>query len=168
MRMAHPGWLGALALAGMLAAPSAQAQAGQPTSNKDDLELTRSNIQNRRQEIVQQMMELTPAESEKFWPVYREYRNEVAKLGDEKIAFMERFSSQAATMTDEQSKKLLDDWFNLRSKQLDLQKKYVGKFRKVLPGAKVARFYQVDNALDTVVSANLQAAMPVAGDTTSQ
>jgi len=34
----------------------------------------------------------------------------------------------------------------------------------VLPGAKVARFYQVENALDTVVSANLQAAMPVAGD----
>jgi hypothetical protein len=111
------------------------------------------------------MMELTPTESEIFWPVYREYRNEVAKLGDAKIDLMHRFSDQAATMTDEQSKKLLDDWFKLREKQLDLQKKYAGKFRKVLPGAKVARFYQIENALDTIVSANLQAAMPVAGDT---
>jgi hypothetical protein len=114
------------------------------------------------------MMQLTPEQSEKFWPVYREYRNEVAKLGDQRLEFMERFANQAATMSDEQSKKLLDDWFKLRERQLDLQKKYAGRFRKVLPGAKVARFYQVENALDTIVSANLQAALPVAGDTTSQ
>jgi hypothetical protein len=165
MRIVSPGWLSAFALATAFAAPPAAAQAGMPTSNRDDIELTRANIQTRRQEIVQQMMELTPTESEIFWPVYREYRNEVAKLGDAKIDLMHRFSDQAATMTDEQSKKLLDDWFKLREKQLDLQKKYAGKFRKVLPGAKVARFYQIENALDTIVSANLQAAMPVAGDT---
>lgn len=167
-RIIHWGSLGALALAAALAAPPAQAQAGTPSSSQDQIELTRANIQTKRQEIVQSMMELTPAQSEKFWPVYREYRNEVAKLGDQRLEFMERFANQAATMSDEESKKLLDDWFKLRERQLDLQKKYVGKFRKVLPGAKVARFYQVENALDTIVSANLQAAMPVAGDTTSQ
>jgi Spy/CpxP family protein refolding chaperone len=169
MRIIHRGSLGALALSAALAAPpAAQAQAGMPTSGQDEIELTRANIQTRRQEIVQSMMELTPAQSEKFWPIYREYRNEVAKLGDQKLAFMERFASQAATMSDDESRKLLDDWFKLRQKQLDLQKKYVDRFGKVLPGFKVARFYQVENALDTVVSANLQAAMPVAGDTTSQ
>jgi len=167
-RIIYRGSLGALALSAALAAPPAQAQAGMPTSGQDEIELTRANVQTRRQEIVQSMMELTPAQSEKFWPVYREYRNEVAKLGDQRVAFMERFADQAATMSDEQSKKLLDDWFKLREKQLSLQKSYVGKFRKVLPGSKVARFYQVENALDTIVSANLQAAMPVAGDTTSQ
>jgi hypothetical protein len=167
-RIIHRGSLGALALAATLAVPPAQAQAGMPTSGQDEIELTRANIQTRRQEIVQSMMQLTPEQSEKFWPVYREYRNEVAKLGDQRLQFMERFANQAATMSDEQAKKLLDDWFKLRERQLDLQKKYVGRFRKVVPGAKVARFYQVENALDTIVSANLQAAMPVAGDTTSQ
>jgi hypothetical protein len=169
MRMAHPAWLGALALSGLLIAPPAHAQGGQPTaSSADQLELTRANIQTRRQEIVQQLMELTPAESEKFWPIYREFRNDIAKQGDERVDWMERFANQAATMSDDQSKKLLDDWFKIREKQIDLQKKYAGKFRKVLPGAKVVRFYQVENALNTVVSANLQAALPMAGDTTTQ
>jgi hypothetical protein len=168
MRMAHPAWLGALALSGLLIAPPAHAQAGQPTSGQDQLELTRANIQTRRQEIVQQLMELTPAESEKFWPVYREFRNDIAKQGDERVDFMERFANQAATMSDDQSKKLLDEWFGLREKQIDLQKKYAGKFRKAVPGAKVVRFYQVENALNTIVSANLQAALPMAGDTTGQ
>ena len=168
MRMAHPAWLGAMALAGLLTAPPAQAQGGQPTSGQDQLELSRANIQTRRQEIVQQLMELTPAESEKFWPIYREFRNDVAKQGDERLDWTERFAKQAATMSDDQSKKLLDDWFSLREKQIGLQKKYAGKFRKAVPGAKVVRFYQVENALNTVVSANLQAALPMAGDTTTQ
>ena len=167
MRMAHPAWLGAMALAGLLTAPPAQAQAGQPSTG-DQLELSRANIQTRRQEIVQQLMELTPAESEKFWPIYREFRNDVAKQGDERLDWTERFAKQAATMSDDQSKKLLDDWFSLREKQIGLQKKYAGKFRKALPGSKVVRFYQVENALNTVVSANLQAALPMAGDTTTQ
>ena len=168
MRMAHPAWLGALALSGLLIVPAAHAQAGQPTSGQDQLELTRANIQTRRQEIVQQMMELTPTESQKFWPVYREFRNEAAKLGDQRVDLIDRFANQAATMSDEQSKKLLDEWFGLREKEIGLQKKYAGKFGKVLPGAKVVRFYQVENALNTIVSANLQAALPVAGDTTAQ
>jgi polyhydroxyalkanoate synthesis regulator phasin len=164
MRSVYLGWLGALALAGTFTAPRAQAQAG-ATSVRDEIELTRASIQTRRQEIIQSLMELSSAESEKFWPVYHEYRNEMNKLGDERVKFIERFAGQAGTMSDEESKKLLDDWFKLRERQLDLQKKYAGKFRKVLPGAKVARFYQVENAMDTIVSANLQAVMPVAGDT---
>ena len=37
-----------------------------------------------------------------------------------------------------------------------------------MPGAKVVRFYQTENLLDTIVSANIQASMPVAGDRVSQ
>jgi hypothetical protein len=164
MRTIDAAWVAGLMLAAGAAATPLSAQAGRPTA-QDEIELSRSEIQTRRQEIVKDVMELTPEESEKFWPLYREYRNEITKLGDERVKFIERFAKEAATMSDEQSKKLLDDWFKLRERQLDIQKKYAGRFRKVLPGAKVARFYQVENALDTVVSANLQAAMPVAGDT---
>ena len=165
MRSVYLGWLGPLVLAGTFTVTVARAQSTTPASVQDQIELTRANIQTQRQEIVQSIMELSPAESEKFWPVYREYRNEVTKLGDERVKFIERFADQAGTLSDEESKTLLDDWFKLRQRQLDLQKKYSGKFRKVLPGAKVARFYQVENAMDTIVSANLQAVMPVAGDT---
>ena len=168
MRMAHPAWLGALALSCLLTARAAQAQAGQPTNGLDEIELTRANIQERRQEIVQQIMELSPAESEKFWPVYRDYRNEIARVSDQRVELIRKFASQAATMSDEQSEKLLHQWFSLREQQIGVQKKYAGKFHKVLRGAKVVRFYQTENLLDTIVSANIQASMPVAGDSVSQ
>jgi len=166
--MAHPAWLGALALSGLLTARPAQAQAGQTANGPDQLELSRANIQNRRQEIVQQILELTPAESDKFWPVYRDYRNEIARVSDQRVELIEKFVTQAATMSNEQSEKLLHQWFSLREQQIGVQKKYAGKFRKVLPGAKVVRFYQTENLLDTIGSANIQASMPVAGDSVTQ
>jgi hypothetical protein len=163
MRAVYAAWAVGLTLASAAAATPARAQAT-GVNAKDEIALTRADVQARRQEIIGAMMELSPEESDKFWPVYREYRSEIEKIGDERVKFIEQFAKSSATMSDEQSKQLLDQWFKLRGKQLDIQKKYAGKFRKVLPGAKVARFYQVENALDTVVSANLQAAMPVAGD----
>jgi hypothetical protein len=163
MRAVYAAWAVGLTLASAAAATPVRAQAT-TTNVKDEIALTRADVQARRQEIIGAMMELTPEESDKFWPVYREYRGEIEKVGDERVKFIEQFAKSSSTMSDEESKQLLDQWFKLRGKQLDIQKKYAGKFRKVLPGAKVARFYQVENALDTVVSANLQAAMPVAGD----
>src|SRR4029453_3251940 len=103
MRMAHPAWIGAVALTGLLTTRPVQAQAGQPANAQDQIELTRANIQQRRQEIVQEIMELTPAQSDKFWAVYRDYRNEIARVSDQRVALIEKFANQAATMSDEQS-----------------------------------------------------------------
>ena len=150
---------------GLTAAVSpGQAQATQ-ANVRDEIELTRSEVQSRRQEIVKELMELSPQESEAFWPIYRDYQRDAAKLGDQRVALIETYFSNADNLSEEQADKLLKDAFKLRKDQLDLQKKYVGKYRKVLPAVKVARLYQVENALDAIISANLQASMPMIGDT---
>jgi hypothetical protein len=145
------------------AATPCQAQATQ-ANLRDEIELTRSEVQSRRQEIVKELMELTPQESEAFWPVYRTYQVDAAKLGDQRVALIETYFANADNLTEEQADKLLKDAFKLRKNQLDLQKKYVGKYRKVLPAVKVARLYQIENALDAIISANLQASMPMIGE----
>ena len=157
-----------LLVGGMIAgAPPCRAQATQ-ANMRDEVELTRAEVQNRRREIVQKLMELTPEESQAFWPVYRDYQAETAKLGDKRVTLIETYLSNSSTMTDKQAEDLLKDWFKLKESQLGLQKKYVGKFRKVIPAVKVARLYQIENALDAVLSANLQANMPMVGDTTAR
>ena len=165
MRHLRSGTLTALVCGLAAAATPCQAQATQ-ANLRDEIELTRSEVQSRRQEIVKELMELTPQESEAFWPVYRDYQRDAATVGDQRVALIETYFSNADKLTEEQADKLLDDAFKLRKNQLDLQKKYVGKFRKVLPAVKVARLYQIENALDAIISANLQASMPMIGDKT--
>ena len=146
----------------------AQTESGQVKNAHDEIELTRADVQNKRREILQQLMEFTPEESENFWPVYREYQAEVAKIGDKRVELIENYVKTSDKMTDKEAEDLLTNWFKIRQGHLDLQKKYIGKFKKVLPAVKVARLYQIENALDAVISANLQANMPMVGDTTSQ
>lgn len=157
----------ALLASGMFAAaPPCHAQATQ-TNLRDDVELTRADIQSKRREILQKLMEFTPEESQGFWPVYREYQTEAAKVGDQRVAMIENYLANSSTMTEKQAEDLLKDSFKFRENQLALQKKYVGRFRKVLPAVKVARLYQIENALDAVINANLQANMPMVGDTST-
>ena len=156
----------ALLVCGLTAAATAPCE-GQavPANARDEIELTRAEVQSRRQEIVKELMKLSPQESEAFWPVYRDYQRDAAALGDQRVALIENYFSNADRLTDEQAKKLLDDSFKLRKSQLDLQKKYVGRYSKVLPAVKVPRLYQIESALDAVIAANLQASMPMIGDT---
>ena len=43
-----------------------------------------------------------------------------------------------------------------------LKAQYLPKFKKVLPVKKVARFYQIENKLDTALLAELAEAIPLA------
>src|SRR5688572_20815738 len=95
------------------AATPCQAQATQ-SNLRDDIELTRTEVQSRRQEIVKELMALTPQESEAFWPIYRDYQRDAAALGDQRVALIETYFANAANLSEEQADDLLDDAFKLR------------------------------------------------------
>ena len=58
----------------------------------DEIELTRAVIETQRQAIIAKNMELTEAESEEFWPAFRSYRGELAKLGDRTGAMIKNYA----------------------------------------------------------------------------
>ena len=144
----------ALGLAVGFAAP-ASAQAG------TDIELTRANIQKARQTIIAGAMDLTDDESLVFWPAYRDYRLDMARLGDRLVKVITEFVSANAALSDEQAIRLLDEYLDIKAKEASLKKKHVKAFRKLLPPAKVTRFFQLENKLDAVVNFELAQAIPL-------
>ena len=159
--MVRRSTIGIAALLVGLAVPAVPC-AAQGTGNvHDEIELT-------RQDIIRRLLDLTEQQSQAFWPVYRSYQEESAKLGDQRVVLIESYLKNSSTLTDEQAKELLSQSFKLREKQLSLQKKYVGKFQKVIPGVKVARLYQIESVLEAVINANLHAQLPMAGDSTAE
>ena len=50
------------------------------------LELLQEDIRTQRAAIVSAMMQFTPEEAEKFWPIYREFSKELAAQSDQKLA----------------------------------------------------------------------------------
>jgi len=143
----------------MLLAGVAAPALAQPAT---DIALTRAQIQTDRQAIIAAAMKLTDDESLAFWPAYRDYRMDMARLGDRLVKVITEFAAADAKLTAEQANRLLDEYLDIRAKDVSVKKKYVGVFRKVLPAAQVTRFFQLENKLDAVVNFELAAAIPLA------
>jgi len=127
-----------------------------------EVELTRAHIQKARQAIIAEAMTLTEDESLAFWPAYRDYRVDMARLGDRLVKVITEFVSAGAALNDEQSNRLLDEYMDIKAKEVSVKKKHVGIFRKILPAPKVTRFFQLENKLDAVVNYDLAASIPLA------
>jgi hypothetical protein len=128
----------------------------------EDIQLTRAVIQVERQAIVTQAMDLTPEEMESFWPLYREYRLEAAKIGDRIVALIQRYAANYENLTDQTADKLVTDFVKVEQARARLKATYLPKFKKVLPAKKVARFYQVENKLDILILSEMAEQIPLA------
>jgi hypothetical protein len=128
----------------------------------EDIQLTRAVIQVERQAIVTQAMDLTPAEMEAFWPLYREYRLEALKIGDRIVALILRYAAAYDELTDATADKLVGDFVKIEQARANLKAKFLPRFKKVLPATKVARFYQVENKLDVLILSEMAENIPLA------
>lgn len=128
----------------------------------DEIELLRSVAQTERQAIVARAMILTKEEEAAFWPVYNDYRAEIAKVSNQLVKLITDYAAQRDTLTDAQAKTLLNDHIRFEQDLLKVRKRYIGKFDKVLPTTKVARFYQIENKLDLLQKLGLARQIPLA------
>jgi len=158
----------AVSVAGWAAAqqPAQPGATASPEADQDDLTsdlaLTRASIQLRRQAIVTSVMDLAPKEAEAFWPLYREYRMEMAKVGDRVSKLLVDYTGQYDTLTDEQANQIMKEWLSIEKAKTSVKDKYVSRFKKILPARKVMRFFQADNKLDAVLNAQLASIVPLA------
>ena len=127
----------------------------------DEIALTRAAIQTRRQAIVTSAMDLTAPESQAFWPLYRDYRTDMAKVDDRLVDLIIVYAGNYNSLNDDMAAKLLNDYLDIERTRLDIKTQYVPRFLGVLPATKVARFYQVDNKLDKKIQAELASEIPL-------
>ena len=127
----------------------------------DDIELTRQMIQTDRQAIITEAMAFTKEESKAFWPVYREYRGEMSKLGDRWVDLVANYAQNFEKLTDDMAAKMLDDYLEIEKDRVSLRTKYVKDFRKILPAKKVTKFYQIENKLDAIINFDLAGQIPL-------
>jgi hypothetical protein len=128
----------------------------------EDVRLSRMAIQLERQSIVTQAMDLTPEEMQLFWPLYREYRLEAARLGDRIVALIAVYADAYQNLSDDVADKLLNEFVSIEKERAGIKAKYLPRFKKVLPARKIARFYQLENKLDITILNEMAQSIPLA------
>jgi hypothetical protein len=129
----------------------------------EEFENARALLQAGRAEIIRDELRMSDEESAAFWSVYEEYHVELRVVRDRQTAvileLLKRY--RGGTLTNEYAEKLVKDKFQVRSDLLQVQEKYVSRFREVLPALKVARFYQLEGQMDAQVDAQLALYVPL-------
>jgi hypothetical protein len=141
--------LGAMALAAPLAA------------QQSELHLTREEIKVRRQQIVAANLPMPDSIAAKFWPMYRDYQVDVAKLNDRTQAVILDYAKVYQTMSDTAAKRLSDQWLDIQADRVKLRQDWAKKLRGVAPATTVARFLQIESRLDNIIEGALQDEIPL-------
>lgn len=96
-----------------------------------------NKIETLKREYLTKNLELTPQESEKFFPLYREYeikKKNLRKSLRHDLKGAEHDASQAS----------MDKIMHQEQEILDVQKEYVQKFRQFLPEQKILKLLSVE------------------------
>ena len=127
----------------------------------DEIEMVRSIVRMERKAAVEQAMQLTPAESQAFWAVYNEYEAERTRVNNRAVKVVTDYAAAYPEVGDARAQTLLTESFAADSDLLSLKKKYAKRFAKVLPPARVARFFQIERKLDAVQNLSVAEQIPL-------
>ena len=151
----------AAAVAAFTLLAPAQSTLAQTTSPNDDAQLLISQIQNDKRAVVLQAMNMTDAEVKGFTPIYDEYQRDRKAIFERQADVLNKYASNYDSMTDDAAKGILKDFFKVKDDQQSLLKSYSKKFAKVLPNAKVLRWVQIENKLESVLAVEAARIVPL-------
>ena len=90
-------------------------------------------------------LELTDKESKAFWPLYDDFHNRKMKLVEDERNTWSYAHKNADNLSDKEILETLEKGYNLKVKQLDLEREYYQeKFLEALPTKKVLKLGKVE------------------------
>jgi len=110
--------------------------------NGSQAQQKKEKIEAQKVAFMTQKLNLTPEESQKFWPVYDQY--EAQKETINKTHRQQTKGLRNAQLTDSQADSLIIAEITYDQSLLDLKKEFIPKFKEVLPASKVAKIPEAE------------------------
>ncbi len=170
MKQQRAAWILVVAL--LVCAPGARAQTGQqagtsPSSDSQNVQayiaLLRSDVRQQKAEMMGVVMQLSAADAAKFWPIYEQYDEELAKLNDQRVANIQEYANTYDQMTDDKADELIHKAMSYRKQRSELLAKYYEQVKQALGGITAARFVQVEDQLLLIIDLQIDSSLPVVG-----
>ena len=130
-------------------------------SENDYLELSREILKTEKKAAISGAMQFSDQESKVFWPLYNEYQSKLYLIQNKRIDIIQEFAANFDSLTDEKADQLWIASQSYVTEILKLEKVYYKKFKKIIPAGKAARFFQVENKIETLINAQLALEIPL-------
>jgi hypothetical protein len=124
-------------------------------------ELLRSDVQAQKIAILTEVMGFTEAEDKAFWPIYRDYNVEMAKLGDERVALIQEYAKFYSQMSDAIAQSVAARAIDLQKRRNDTLEKCYARVGQALPAKQALKFLQVEHQLLLIIDLQISASLPI-------
>lgn len=125
------------------------------------ISLLRSDLRAKKTGIISEGLLLTDKESTVFWPIYKRYELDLAKINDARLQLIKDYTTNYHQMSDAKAKELLDRSFALEERRVNLYRAYSKQFEKVLPGKRVVKFFQLEHRINMLVDIKIASGVPI-------
>jgi Spy/CpxP family protein refolding chaperone len=149
------------AFAQSAAAPATGAQGASAAITDDDIKSLRADLRAGKKQIIAENLPLTADEATKFWPVYDQFTNELSSNNNAKYEMLKEYANRFGTYNDAQALDLAKRSLDLDVRNAQLRQAYLKRFAAVLPGVKVAAFYQIERRVQLIIDMQLASALPM-------
>lgn len=126
-----------------------------------DIQLLRQDIRSKKKQLIAANLKLSDTEATQFWPVYDQYTADLVKINNEKYALIKEYAASWGTMTDEQALSLTNRALTVDKNVTELRIRYIAIFNKVIPGKKVATFFQIERRVQAMIDLQLSSQLPL-------
>lgn len=140
----------ALALVLMLSPSATEAQG---LLTQKDIAAAKEMVERKRNFVVIANLDLTEEEGKKFWPLYDEYRIKIREVRMRRLELIKRYAERfnADTVDEKFADDAILEFLDIQSDTVKVRKRYWKKFRRIIPASKAARFYQLENKMDSEI-----------------
>lgn len=135
-----------------------------PVSQDQDIALLRKDIRSKKKQLIAENLKLSDADAARFWPVYDQYTADLVKINDEKYAVIKEYRNSFGSITDQQAVDLTRRALETDEKVAALRTRYISRFLEVLPGRKLATYYQIERRLQEMINLQLMSNVPLVQD----
>jgi len=126
----------------------------------DTMDILREKVRADKKLVVAVMLDLTESEAKAFWPVYGAYQSDMIVYYDRVAKLVGDYAAAYKTLDDATAGHLLGEFLALETDHAALLNRYVSRFGQTLPARKVARLYQLENKLRSMLMYHLAQDIP--------
>ncbi len=129
-------------------------------SNKEDIDIIQSMFGKQKKELMQAYMTIPEDKKAGFWTLYDQYETDRKALGRERIAMIEAYANEYATMDDKKATDLMNRKMKWLGDYSKLQKKYYDLMVKQIGGLQASKFFQLEDYLENNIRLYIQDQIP--------
>ncbi len=113
--------------------------AQKPTPNGN----AKSKLEAARIAMITERLNLSPAQAEKFWPLYNQFAQERRAMQQQMLQTRKGIDMQ--TLTEAQSKKMVQAHQQFKQDKLDLENKYVNRINDVISARQIVALKKAED-----------------------